>query len=191
MEIATDSTHMLHQLRTMELQALEPPVSGDMVSVGCNGLQYFDWIETNLGHINTHIGLEYYLARPAALPANVKWVANTAGDMRDVVSRSVGLVFAGQTVEHLWWEELAGFFLEAARVVIEGGRLVYDSPNREISNLLCWNHPEHTVELTPDDGRHLAYLAGFDVTKVVGHWLCLDRTTGQLNRPGIAGDPNS
>lgn len=173
MDIPADFTHMLHMLRTRELQASEP-VKGTMVSVGCNGLQYFQWIEDNLGRPDLHIGLEFYLPKPDGLPDNAKWIANTAGDMRDVATDSVDLVFAGQTVEHLWLEELAGFFVEAARVVKENGRLLFDSPNRDISNALKWNHPEHTIELSPEEAKHLASLAGFDVTKCTGHWLCKD-----------------
>jgi SAM-dependent methyltransferase len=171
--IPTDFTHMLHMLRTRELQASEP-VRGTMLSVGCNGLEYFQWIEDNLGRPDLHIGLEFYLPKPDGLPGNVHWIANTAGDMRDVPTGSVDLAFAGQTVEHLWHEELAGFFIESARVVKTGGRLLFDSPNRIISNALKWNHPEHTIELTPDEAQHLAQLAGFDARKCVGHWLCRD-----------------
>lgn len=173
MEIPTDFTHMLHHLRTKELQN-SAGASGTMVSVGCNGLEYFQWIDDNLGKPELHIGLEYYMPKPDGLPSHVRWIANTAGDMRDVATNSVDLVFAGQTVEHLWHEELAGFFIESARVLKSGGRLLFDSPNRVISNALKWNHPEHTIELTPDDAKQLARLAGFDVQKCAGHWLCRD-----------------
>lgn len=171
LDIPTDFTHMLHLLRTRELQATTQ-INGTMLSVGCNGLEYFQWIEENLGKPDLHIGLEFYVPKPDALPSNVQWIANTAGDMRDVATNSVDLAFAGQTVEHLWFEELAGFFIESARVVKPGGRLLFDSPNRTVSNALRWNHPEHTIELTPEEANRLAELAGFDVTKCVGHWLC-------------------
>ena len=78
MEIPTDFTHMLHMLRTQELCRTDPPAGGVMVSVGCNGLEYFEWIESNLGHVATHVGLEFYLPRPKDLPANVQWIANTS-----------------------------------------------------------------------------------------------------------------
>jgi SAM-dependent methyltransferase len=171
LSIPTDFTHMLHFLRTRELRKT-PQVNGTMLSVGCNGLEYFQWIEDNLGRPNLHIGLEFYVPEPEGLPSNVQWIANTAGDMRGVAANSVDLAFAGQTVEHLWYEELAGFFIESARVVKQGGRLLFDSPNRTVTNALKWNHPEHTIELTPDEAIRLSQLAGFDVAKCVGHWLC-------------------
>ena len=162
---------MLHGLRSQELQNTDR-VIGTMVSVGASDLGYFNWIDENLGKPAKHIGLEFYRPQPAYLPAHVVWVANTAGNMCDVESRSADLVFAGQTVEHLWYEELAGFFIESARVLKAGGRLVFDSPNRTIVNALKWNHPEHTVELTPDEAIALCGLAGFEVKRCVGHWLC-------------------
>ncbi|WP_158916701.1 methyltransferase domain-containing protein [Caulobacter sp. S45] len=168
---AAGFTHILHALRTRELRATKG-AEGTMVSVGCNGLGYFEWIDQNLGRPERHIGLEFYIPKPEGLQDNVEWIPNTAGDMKAVATGTADLVFAGQTIEHLWWEELAGFFVESARVLKPRGRLLFDSPNREISNALRWNHPEHTIELSPQDAFKLASLAGFDVIKMVGHWLC-------------------
>ena len=39
----------------------------------------------------------------------------------------------GQTVEHVWPEELAGFLSEANRVLGPQGWIVLDSPNRRIT----------------------------------------------------------
>jgi hypothetical protein len=43
-----------------------------------------------------------------------------------------------------------------------------------------WSHPEHTVELTPDEAVELATLAGFHVTHVKGLWLCESPHTKKL-----------
>ena len=173
MDIPQDFNHMLHFLRSREL-ANTGLSGGTMVSVGASDLGYFHWIDENLGRPDRHIGLEFYRPRPEGLPDNVVWIANTAGNMCDVESGSADLVFAGQTIEHLWAEELAGFFVESARVLKQGGRLVFDSPTRTVVDRIRWNHPEHTVELDPAEARHLAELAGFTVTRCVGHWLCYD-----------------
>jgi hypothetical protein len=182
MNNSEDFNSMLHALRSKELQ-LSEPARGTMVSVGCSDLGYFDWIDSSLGRPTTHIGLEFYRAEPEGLPNHVKWIANTAGNMSDVGSDVADLVFAGQTVEHLWWEELAGFFIESARVLREGGRLMFDSPNRRVTTRSGWNHPEHTVELVHEEAVELCKLAGFDLVRCVGHWLCLDPSDGDTLLP--------
>lgn len=175
MNIPTEFNEMLHWLRSREWQRVEK-TPDTMLSVGCSDLGYFEWIAENLGRPKLHIGLEFYRPKPANLPQDIKWIANTAGNMTDVAADTVDLVFAGQTVEHLWHNELAGFFIESARVLKPGGRLIFDSPNRRVTTRARWNHPEHTVELIHEEAAELCRLAGFDVVRCVGHWLCLDDT---------------
>ena len=163
--------NLIHRLRTAELQktAAEPDV---MINVGVPDAGYFEWINANMGCPNRHIALEYYRKEPANLPDNVTWIGNTASNMVDVKNESAGTIFAGQVIEHLWAPELAGFILEASRVLKPAGRLIIDSPNEIIVRQSGWNHPEHTIELQPQDISSLLSLAGFEVTKLVGHWLC-------------------
>jgi SAM-dependent methyltransferase len=161
-----------------------------VISVGCSDLTYFDWVHENLGIPEKHIALEFYREKPDGLPANVEWIPNTASNMGDVATECADLLFAGQVVEHLWPEELAGFFFEAARVLKAGGRLVVDSPNEEIVRETGWHHPEHTIEFRPSDARTLLELAGFRVRRMVGHWLCRSRegdilSHGDLQVEGI------
>jgi SAM-dependent methyltransferase len=171
--VLRDFNHLLHELRTIELSRMPRiPADGTLLSAGCAGLWYFEWIEAAYGKVGRHIGVEAYAPRPEALPHDVGWIANTVGDMRDVPTSSVDLVFSGQNVEHLWPEEVAGFLLEAWRVLRPGGRLVLDSPNEPIAAALGWTHPQHTVELPYDEARALVELAGFDVTSCRGVWRC-------------------
>jgi hypothetical protein len=100
--------------------------------------------------------------------------------MSEVENASCQMVFSGENLEHLWPEEVIGFFLESNRVLEDGGWLVVDSPNRLVTARLNWSHPEHTVELTPAEARKLAELAGFEVTSVVGLWLCRDPRSGKM-----------
>lgn len=181
-KIPSEFNELLHWLRSQELQrsGLTP---SSMLSVGCSDLRYFEWINANLGRPKLHIGLEFYRPAPDNLPDDVKWIPNTAGNMSDVKTGSVDLVFAGQTVEHLWHEELAGFFIESARVLTEGGSLIFDSPNRVVTMKSRWNHPEHTVELVHEEAIELCHLAGFEVERCVGHWLCLDDANDQSLLP--------
>lgn len=177
---------LLHQSRGAFLRAM-PPGAQRLLSAGCAGLWYFEWIEQTYGRVPEHLGIEYYSPRPEGLPDNVTWIANTASDMSDVPDASCDLVFSGQNLEHLWPEEVAGFVLEAARVLKPGGHLVMDSPNRHVTRLLNWSHSEHTIELTETEAQELARLAGFDVTVTRGIWLCRDSRSGEV----LPFDPNA
>lgn len=174
-----DINYTLHDSRSARLRQL-PQFSGTMLSAGCAGRWYFDWIEARTGHQGRHIGIEFYSPKPADLPANVEWIANTAGDMNAVANATCDVVFSGENLEHLWPQDVIGFFLESHRVLKQGGLLIIDSPNRLITEPLVWSHPEHTVEVTPAEARRLAELAGFEVTTVKGIWLCRDPRTGRI-----------
>ena len=165
---------LLHRGRSALLREV-PKGAMVFLSAGCSGRWFFDWVEQCYGRVPRHIGLEYYMPRPDALPPNVDWIANTCSDMSGVADRSCDLVFSGQNLEHLWPDEAVGFFLEAARVTRPGGLLVMDSPNRTVTEVLrTWSHPEHTVELTVEEAVEVTELAGFDVSAVKGIWLGRD-----------------
>jgi len=168
-----DHNMLLHQARAARLRAM-PPGARSLLSVGCAGTWYFDWVRTCYGPVDRHVGLEAYVPRPPDLPPEADWIANTAGDMSGVAAASIDLVFAGQTVEHLWPGELAGFLAESARVLRHGGHLVIDSPNRHLTAPLDYSHGEHTVELTPEEAVRLVGMAGFTVTRMAGIWLTRD-----------------
>lgn len=168
-----DMNEVVHALRSAQLRRTAKGAEV-FLSAGCSGGWYFDWIEENYGPTAHHIGLEYYSPVPDVLPPNVTWIANTVGNMEAVGDASVDLVFSGQNIEHLWPGDVVGFMLEANRVLRPGGRLVMDSPNRIATAALNWSHPEHTVELTPDEAVELSTLAGFEVESVVGLWQSID-----------------
>lgn len=171
--------NLLHDCRSAYLRTM-PRVKGAMLSAGCAGKWYFDWIEDRTKHGHRHIGVEFYSPKPPDLPTNVEWIANTVGVMRGVQSEECELVFSGQNLEHLWPEEVVGFLLESWRVLKPDGWLVIDSPNRNVTEVLNWSHPEHTVELTPSEIQHLVQLAGFDVASIRGIWVCRDGETGRV-----------
>ena len=170
---------LLHYLRGQKLSEM-PEGIDRLVSVGCSGTWYFKWIEEMYGSVETHIGVEYYMPKPDDLPQGIRWVPNTAGHMPDIDDNSVDTIFSGQNLEHLWPEEIAGFFLESNRILEDGGLLVVDSPNRRITKRLNWTQPEHTIEITVPEARDLCYLAGFDVYECKGIWLCEDPASGRL-----------
>src|SRR5580692_4621286 len=101
-----DINMLLHRARAAHLRAM-PPFAKRLLSAGCSGRWYFDWIEQCYGRVRQHIGIEFYSAKPGDLPDNVTWIANTASNMSDVADASVDLLFSGQNLEHLWPEEVA------------------------------------------------------------------------------------
>lgn len=174
-----DVNHLLHHLRG-EAFGKVPQGVQHLVSVGCSGTWYFDWIEKTYGPVQRHTGVEFYSPKPADLPHYVEWIANTAGNMPEIASQSADGMFSGQNLEHLWPEDVCGFYLESHRILRPEGLLVVDSPNRLLTARLNWSHPEHTVELTPREAVRMTELAGFRVTCVRGLWLCEDPASGAL-----------
>ncbi len=177
--IFTDYLETLHQGRTFYLAAM-PPGAHTVLSVGASGIWYFDWFARAYGEVSRHIGVEAFVEQPSELPENVEWVAaDLAGPdgVASVESSSVDLVFSGQNIEHLWPEQVVAFFVESNRVLRDGGWLVVDSPNRDITASYRWTMGEHTVELTPEDASGLLVAAGFEVVTMKGIWLCRDSGT--------------
>lgn len=175
---ANDFNNLLHYLRTQELQQL-PKAAPHFISVGCAGTWYFEWIEKCCGPIKLHTGIEFYSTKPDKLPAGVAWIANTAGDMSSIESNVGDILFSGQNIEHLWPADIASFLSESWRVLKPGGLLVIDSPNRLVTAKAIWSHPEHTIEMTPDEVRELVAAAGFEVTALRGMWLSNDPDSNQ------------
>lgn len=171
-DVPTEFFHgVLHELRTVELERSRGTF-GRIVSVGAQGRWYFDWIERSLGPATEHVGVEAFEPEPPDLPDYATWRPTTADRFDGVDDDSVDLVFAGQTTEHLWATELAGFLLQARRVLCDGGLLVLDSPNRLVTEHLHWSHGGHTVELSADEITELVSLAGFAVESIRGAWRC-------------------
>lgn len=165
--------HMaIHELRTLELESV-PKGSREVLSIGAQGGWYFEWFRQAYGDVDRHVGVEAFENRPDDLPEYAVWIENTADQMHDVESDSIDLVFAGQTTEHLWAHELVGFLVEAHRVLRDGGLLVVDSPNRLVTEHLCWSHGGHSIEISAAEASHLFELAGFDVIDVHGVWNCV------------------
>jgi SAM-dependent methyltransferase len=170
-----DFPEFLHGLRTEELKRL-PPGARVVLSGGANSRWYFDWFADNYdGSPDRHIGVEALAPKPDDLPDNAEWVASTLGDLSAVESGSVDLVFAGEVIEHLWADDIAGFLLESHRVLAPGGRIALDSPNRRVTQAIAWLHPEHTLEFTVDEIAELLELAGFDDVELRGVLRCYDR----------------
>lgn len=173
--LAPDFYALLHELRGQVLADMPAGVE-TMLSAGCSGRWYFDWVAATYGPVGRHIGAEAFLPEPADLPPNVQWLARDVSSVPEVRDGSVDLVFSGQNVEHLWPAQVEAFLLESHRVLRREGWLVVDSPNRDLTAPLNWSHPEHTVEYTVDEIREILDLAGFGEVRIKGVWLCRDDT---------------
>ncbi len=169
-----DFNAIIHALRTDYLKAM-PAGAQVLVSAGCSGRWYFDWVTEQYGPVAKHYGVEAYSPQPQDLPANAIWLKEEIDSMRSIPDGSADLVFAGQTIEHLWPSQFAGFLLEARRVLQPGGTLVMDSPNRLVTHMTGWYQPQHTAELRVDEIVKVTKMAGFKVDAVKGMWLCYDR----------------
>ena len=179
--------HFLHALRTRRLR-LMPRGARVVLSGGAAGAIYFQWFGGNYPtHVERHIAVEYFEPAPDPLPEGVEWLPRTLGDLAPVPDGEVDLVFAGQVIEHLWLDDMAGFLIEANRVLRPEGHLVIDSPTRFITDALAWTMPEHTLELEIDEIVELLALAGFVDIDVKGVWLCYDRERAQMMRLDLLG----
>lgn len=178
--LLTDFNHYLHELRSFLLSSM-PAGAQTVCSVGCSGAWYFDWVTREYGPVARHIGVEYFTPKPDDLPANVEWLAQTAGDMSAVPDASVDMLISGQNLEHLPLADIIGFFRHAWRILRPGGWLIMDSPNGAITSLIGWQQPEHVAEYTPDDMRQLLPAAGFDVIQEKG-LICLRDKNGTTSK---------
>lgn len=112
-----------HALRTAEVARMPREEVRTILSAGCAGRWYFDWIAEHYtdGDVERHIGVEWYSPEPDDLPPEVTWIRNTVGEMSNVTDGEVDLVFSGQNVEHLSAQDVVAFLGEAHRVLRPGG----------------------------------------------------------------------
>jgi SAM-dependent methyltransferase len=165
--VLTDFNHYIHELRSFLVSSM-PGDAHTILSVGCSGTWYFDWLTKEYGPVQKHIGIELFTPMPNDLPGNVQWIAATAGDMRAVADNSVDMLISGQNIEHLWCSDIQSFFPEAWRVLKPGAWLILDSPNGNITRLIDYRQPEHVAEYAPSDMRLLLREAGFRVVNEKG-----------------------
>jgi SAM-dependent methyltransferase len=164
----------LHFARTLALSDM-PPGAKTIVSAGAAGRWYFDWVDDTYGRVDRHIGVEDHVPCPDDLPEYAEWISTdvgAVGGIRQLVARSADLFLSGQNLEHLWPDQVTSFLLEANRVLRDGGWLVVDSPNGDLTSAYGWTHPEHTVEITPGEAAELLQRAGFSIESMKGLWLC-------------------
>jgi SAM-dependent methyltransferase len=83
------------------------------------------------------------------------------------------LAWAGESIEHVSEEQARILFKEVRRLLKQGARFCFDTPNRLVTSIHCPErliNPDHKVEYTPDRLRELLVEAGFRIEKTIG--LC-------------------
>lgn len=165
---------LIHEQRGKMLGNL-PKGAKKFLSAGCAGTWYFDWVAETYGPVDVHYGVELFSPKPDDLPPEVIWIPNSVSDMKDVPSKSIDILFSGQNIEHLYIDDMVGFFHEAFRVVKPGGYVCIDSPNRLITQEVGYTQPQHVLELSKDEIHCLLEASGFRITSTSGIW------SGRLN----------
>jgi O-antigen chain-terminating methyltransferase len=90
--------------------------------------------------------------------------------LRETPDNSLAIVTGFHIIEHLPFDVLFGVFAEAMRVLVPGGRILFETPNPE--NLLVASHtfyhdPTHRNPITPTSIEFLASYNGFVDTEII------------------------
>lgn len=113
-------------------------------------------------------GQERAAAWIATEMGRVRYVHGSMTDLGAIAPGSVGLVFSGQSIEHVSRAAGAQVLREARRVLRPGGRLFLDTPNARLTRIqspAAYIHPEHQVEYRPEELRAMLRAAGFVVER--------------------------
>lgn len=85
-------------------------------------------------------------------------------DLKDFSDQSFDMIWAGQSYEHISMDDGEAVLTAAKRLLVPGGFLCLDTPNRLISALQVhedWLHPEHQIEYTPAQLKARVQAHGF------------------------------
>ncbi|WP_424357761.1 class I SAM-dependent methyltransferase [Methanocella sp. MCL-LM] len=161
-----DFYEFLHECRTTCLRNM--PAARSVLSIGASGLWYFEWFHKNYPHsVMTHTGIDISPC-PEGLPVFARWIQHDGSDLSMIPAGSIDLIFAGQFIEHISWEQQYQFLVEANRVLASGGFLVIDSPNYPVANRYGIKHQDHVSELSYLQMSEALKLSGFSLTESRG-----------------------
>lgn len=99
--------------------------------------------------------------------------AERIAEVPELDSRRFGAVYMGQAIEHIEKDALPGLLTWIRTHLEEGGRLIFDTPNRALTKLQspdAFIDPDHKHEYTPAEMAEVVEGAGFTIVKRTG--LC-------------------
>jgi SAM-dependent methyltransferase len=107
----------------------------------------------------------------------VEYIHGKAESIRSIESlanRRFECVFMGQTIEHIKHEALSGLLVWISEHLSPGGKLIFDTPNRKITQIQSPNKLidlDHKYEYDPIEMKRILERNGFDVNN---QWGLLD-----------------
>jgi predicted SAM-dependent methyltransferase len=104
----------------------------------------------------------------------VDYLFTSMADLSPIGSKTVDLVYSGESIEHITVAEAKATLREVRRVLKPGGLFCLDTPNRAVTKLQCptqYINPDHKHEYTHPELSALLQDNGFVVRQAKG--LCL------------------
>jgi predicted SAM-dependent methyltransferase len=113
---------------------------------------------------------EHVLGRVDSRCGPVQYRYHSMTDLSSYDDESFGLVYSGQTIEHVTEEECDFVLAQVARVLCPGGHLAVDTPNARATRLQQdeFIDPDHKVEYTHAQFSAKLHDAGFDIVAAKG-----------------------
>ena len=92
-------------------------------------------------------------------------------EYEELTDKKFDLIFMGQTIEHIQTNKLKAVLKWIKQHLSEGGKFIFDTPNREITKIQLPNNyidEDHKYEYTPPEMESLLIECGFNVIKKTG-----------------------
>ena len=107
--------------------------------------------------------------------------------------RGFDMIWMGQTVEHIRRKDLEKILVLADDLLVNGGRLCLDTPNRaatKLLNPLGYIHPDHRHEYLPGELADIIVAHGYELERALAiNPLPLSLKTGLLHRLEFLSSP--
>jgi SAM-dependent methyltransferase len=120
----------------------------------------------------------------------VRYEYRSMTDLSFAADESVGLVYSGQSIEHVTESDGDVVLAEVHRVLVPGGTLAIDTPNGRVCRMQQegFIDPDHKVEYTLEELLTKVTAAGFEVASVRGlNWGGPAAAAGRFDPAALAG----